>query len=367
MRVLLICLTRRGGLLHFNDCLCGALSKICDAKLLCAASAEHEGKLPDIAVELLDTGHGMSGTITKLLSPGTWKRIRHVIRDFDPDVIHVTSAQEWNPFIGFLVSSVLHKPLIYTIHDVVHHEGTPFYYKATETLFRRMPDGFVVLTESARDVLVRSGIDAERILVVPHGVYDFFTAYKTGAPAQKEILFFGRIEPYKGLHVLLKAVRPVLEAHPDWTLHVAGGGDIAPYADELDHPQIRVSNKFLSDAEVAEAMERCSIVALPYLSASQSGVIPTAFAFGKPVIATNVGGIPETVHDGETGLLIEPNDSDALGCALRKLINDPDLCERLGNNGKRYSELELSWSGIASKHVSFYADILNAKNRGAKY
>ena len=68
---------------------------------------------------------------------------------------------------------------------------------------------------------------------------------------------------------------------------------MTPYRELLDHPQICLTNRFLNDAEVAEFMERASVVALPYLSASQSGVIPTAYAFGKPVIATAVGGIPD--------------------------------------------------------------------------
>ncbi len=354
-RVLLICLTRRGGLLHYNDCLAESLDRFCDVRLLCAAGAEHAQELPETDMYLIDTGKGAKGTVLKLFSPQTWRDIRRISDAFKPDVIHVTSAQEWNPALGFFIRHILKKPLIYTIHDVIHHEGTPFYFKITEGLFRSMPDGLVVLTPQGKRILTGKGVPAEKILTAPHGVYDFFTRYATpDVEEHREILFFGRIEPYKGVGVLLEAVRPLLDAAPDWSLHIAGGGDITPYQPLLDHPRIRVTNRFLSDAEVAESMQRAAIVALPYISASQSGVIPTAYAFGKPVAATAVGGIPDMVRDGETGLLVPPNDPEALRDAIKRLMDDPELRSRLGNAGRVFAAEELSWESIAAKHADFY-------------
>ena len=354
IRVLLICLTRRGGLLHYNDCLAESLSRICDVKLVCAAGAEHARALSEIDMEALETGKGAKGTLLKLFAPQTWKSLRRIADQFDPDVIHITSAQEWNPALGLFIRGRLRKPLIYTVHDVIHHEGTPLYFKITEGLFRGMPDGLSVLTEQGKQFFIQKGFPAEKILVTPHGVYDFFTQHRTGVPEQEEILFFGRIEPYKGLNILLEAARPLLDENPDWKLQIAGGGDVTPYRELLDHPQICLTNRFLSDEEVADFMERAAIVALPYLSASQSGVIPTAFAFGKPVVATAVGGIPDMVRDRETGLLIPPDDVNALRDALRQLMTDPELRGTLGEAGQEFASSELSWASIAEKHVSFY-------------
>ena len=364
IRVLLICLTRRGGLLHFNDCLAESLSKICEVKLVCGENAEHaDGALNGVALRSLNTGKGAKGTVLKLFSPKTWQDLRGVSDEFQPDVVHVTSAQEWNPALGMFVHHSLHKPLIYTIHDVIHHEGTPFYFKITEGIFRGMPDGLVVLTDQGKQILTDKGVDPEKILVAPHGVYDFFTKYKTGVPQQKQILFFGRIEPYKGIHVLLEAARPLLDENPEWSLHIAGGGDVEPYRELLSHPRIKLTNRFIRDEEVAEFMEQAAIVALPYLSASQSGVIPTAFAFGKPVIASAVGGIPDMVRDRETGLLIPPDDPGALRAALSELMQDTSLCERLGEAGKKFAETELSWTSIAEKHAAFYERFIKRENR----
>ena len=358
-RVLLICLTRRGGLLHYNDCLAESLSRICDVRLLCGENAEHaQGALQGVDLCTLNTGKGAKGTVTKLFSSQTWRTIRSISDEFNPDVIHITSAQEWNPALGYFIRHTLHKPLIYTIHDVVHHEGTPFYFKMTESAFRGMPDGLVVLTEEGKQLMAQKGFPAEKILVTPHGVYDFFTKYRKGLPEQKEILFFGRIEPYKGVDVLLDAARPLLDENPDWTLQIAGGGDITQYREKLAHPQIKLDNRFLSDEEVAGFMEQAAIAALPYLSASQSGVIPTAYAFEKAVVATAVGGIPDMVKDHETGLLVPPNDPQALRDALLDLMQNPELRRKLGTAGQKFAETELSWESIAEKHVDFYREFI---------
>ena len=355
IRVLMICLTRRGGLLHFNDCLAESLSRICDLRLICEQNAQHAKELPGVDLQTIDTGKGAKGTILRLFSPRTWKDLRRLADEFRPDVVHITSAQEWNPALGWFVRKTLKKPLIYTIHDVIHHEGTPFYFKITEGIFRSMPDGLVVLTDQGKKILIRKGVPEEKILTAPHGVYDFFTQF--GQPdieERKEILFFGRIEAYKGVGVLLSAARPLLDQYPDWKLQIAGGGDVTPYSELLRHPQIELTNRFISDAEVAEFMQRAAIAALPYLSASQSGVIPTAFAFGKPVVATRVGGIPDMVRDEETGLLVPPNDPEALRTALKRLMDDPALRKRLGEAGRKFAQTELSWDSIAEKHAAFY-------------
>ncbi len=366
-KVLIICMTRRGGLLQFSDCLVKNLAQFCPIAVVTAKNAEHSE--PDwdqntISGFILDMGEGKEGTFQKLFHPGTWKTLSKAMNEFKPDIVHITAAQEWNPFIGFYIRYICRKPLVYTIHDVTYHEGIPIYFKITESLFRKIPNYLIVLTQKGKEQLIQKGTQADRILVVPHGVYDFFTLYsKAEIEPQPQILFFGRIEPYKGLEILLKATEKVLNAHPDWSLHIAGGGDLTPYQQYLSNPQIIVSNRFLSNEEVAMAMQRASIVALPYLSASQSGVIPTAFAFKKAVIATNVGGIPDMVKNMETGILIPPNNVPALEKALNLLIESPELRRRLGENGYRFAHEELGWGAIAKKHVAFYRNILDRKKK----
>lgn len=378
IKVLCIGLARRGGMLHFHDCLVEGLSPQCTVASLTAAAADHSDRVvlqTNVRHFFVDTGKGAIGTLSKLLAPDSWRALERTIEVFSPDVVHVTGAQEWNPFLG----AILRKrniPVVYTVHDVIHHEGVPGYFRVTEAIFRKLPSGFVVLTGESKRQLAAQGVDETKIRVIPHGVYDFFRrtqsdepdsqgADGTDAPTDdskpKTILFFGRIEPYKGLPILLDAFAPLAAAYPGWRLVIAGSGDVSAYRERLDHPQIELINRFVSDEEVETLMKSAEIVALPYLSATQSGVIPTAFPFEKAIVATAVGGIPDMIRDGETGLLVEPNNPASFRNALERLIQDAELRAKLGKAGADFARVNLSWDAIAAQHVAFYQDLILAR------
>jgi len=212
IKVLCIGLARRGGMLHFHDCLVEGLSSQCTVASLTAAAAEHSDRVAqqtNVRHFFVDTGKGAIGTLSKLLAPDSWRALERTIEVFSPDVAHVTGAQEWNPFLGAILKK-RNIPTVYTVHDVIHHEGVPGYFRVTEAIFRKLPSGFVVLTGESKRQLAAQGVDETKIRVIPHGVYDFFrrtqsdepdsqgtngTDAPTDDPKPKTILFFGRIEP----------------------------------------------------------------------------------------------------------------------------------------------------------------------------
>lgn len=375
IKVLCIGLARRGGMLHFHDCLAEGLAAHCTVASLTAATADHGERIAlqtNIRHFFIDTGKGAVGTLSRLLAPDSWRALDRAIDAFCPDVVHITGAQEWNPFLGAILKK-RNIPTVYTVHDVIHHEGVPGYFRVTEAIFRKTPSGFVVLTGESKRQLAAQGVDEAKIRVIPHGVYDFFrknqneaanasesaeTDVLTDEPSRKEILFFGRIEPYKGLPILLDAFAPLAAAYPDWRLVIAGSGDVSAFRERLDHPQIELINRFVSDDEVETLMKRAEIVALPYLSATQSGVIPTAFPFEKAIVATAVGGIPDMIRDGETGLLVEANNAASFRIALERLMTDAELRAKLGKAGADFARTNLSWDAIAAQHVAFYQELL---------
>ena len=115
------------------------------------------------------------------------------------------------------------------------------------------------------------------------------------------------------------------------------------------------------------------MVVLPYIEASQSGIIPIAYAFKKPVVVTNVGSIPEVVDDGITGFIVPPKDPDALASAITKLLRDDKLRKEMGESAYRKMEEELSWDKIADKTIEVYREMVNQhkskrrKNDSKKY
>lgn len=100
--------------------------------------------------------------------------------------------------------------------------------------------------------------------------------------------------------------------------------------------------------------QRSSVVVLPYVEAAQSGVVPTAYGFGRPVVVTTVGGIPEQVDDGVTGLIVPPRDARALADAVIKIMKDEKLRREMGRNASRKLERDFAWDDIAAETVEIY-------------
>src|SRR5258707_15408817 len=131
---------------------------------------------------------------------------------------------------------------------------------------------------------------------------------------ERLILFFGRIWEYKGLEYLIRA-EPLISARvPNVRILIAGRGeDFSRYTEMMVHPdRFIVHNEYIPEERTAEYFRRASVVVLPYIEASQSGVIPLAYSAAKPVVATTVGGLPEMVEDGRTGYLVAPRDTTNL-------------------------------------------------------
>ena len=132
--------------------------------------------------------------------------------------------------------------------------------------------------------------------------------------------------------------------YPNYKLLIAGKGDMHPYKELLKDIENNVIlyNRWIDDEEVSEIIQQIDFLVLPYIDASQSGVIPLAYSFEKPVIATNVGGLSEQVTE-ETGILVEPNNEAQLIAAMAKLIDDYSLVQDLGRTAHQKSTLNNTW------------------------
>ena len=159
------------------------------------------------------------------------------------------------------------------------------------------------------------------------------------APDLQRILFFGRIWKYKGLEYLIHAQPLINAAMPNARIVIAGqGDDFEPYRRMMPQPdRFEVHNRHISAADRDALFRQATVVVLPYIEATQSGVIHFANSYEKPVIATRVGALPDAVDDGVTGVLIEPRDSRAIADAVVALLNDPARCQVMGAAARRNS------------------------------
>ena len=285
------------------------------------------------------------------------RKIFRRIREFAPDVIHYQGAHLW---FDLALPFLRRYPLVFTVHDFQPHPGDRLSQKTplwVEMFARRRADELIVHSQFLRDLVVRNlRGTAEKISVIPHIQIgeDFPTS--TSKEEDHLILFFGRIWEYKGLEFLIRAEPLITARVPDARILIAGQGeDFSRYTRMMVHPdRFIVRNEFISEDLAADYFQRASVVVLPYIEASQSGVIPLAYSAAKPVVATTVGGLPEIVEDGRTGYLVAPRDAAQLADAVTRLLLDPSLRRQMGKNGKSKLQAECSSEVIARKTMEVY-------------
>jgi glycosyltransferase involved in cell wall biosynthesis len=209
---------------------------------------------------------------------------------------------------------------------------------------------------------------SDNISIVPH----IQIGEELGSCAVPEeehlVLFFGRIWQYKGLEYLIRAEPLISTRVPDVRILIAGRGEnFSRYARMMVNPhRFLVHNEFISEERAAEYFQRASVVVLPYIEASQSGVIPMAYSAGKPVVATTVGGLPEMVEHGRTGYLVAPQDEAQIAEAVIALLLDAPLRRRMGANGKHKIATECSPQAIARKTIDAYGRAVAGTVRSPK-
>jgi starch synthase len=356
--VCLICLTRRGGLVNYHLRLTNALAAYTRVSTIISHTAPSQYLNPSVAFQTIDIGdHGARSTLFRL--PVGLLRLYKAIQSLHADIYHITSDQEWNLFLGLLLRA-MGKRIIYTVHDPVPHLGAPWHNVFLEKLFRYLPHAYIVLSQHSLRLMTSQRIPQAKLALA--SISDLFIREIDPVPQKEKIILFqGRLEPYKGLDVLLDAAK-VLADYPDWKLVIAGTGSITPNV--LPHPQIEFLHRFISDDELVDLYRRSAFIVAPYIEATQSTIPVMAMVAARPVIASNVGGLPEYVTHEQTGLLVPPGDAHALANAMRRLMENAELRQRLGENALRVYRSELGWGRAARQHLEGYRKALPPARSG---
>ena len=294
-----------------------------------------------------------------ILSIISWYKINRVIDSIKqdaPDIVYSCMNDLWAPFIFPRLKGITR---VKTIHDVGIHEGSDSKFNVwwNNTGFKDA-EKFVILSNKFVPRLVERGISEDRIVVIPHAGFDYYTKFNTKVSHKSQspvILFFGRIDKYKGIDVLLQALPRVLEKHPNAILRIAGNGNLHAEMTKIKKFKcnIDIHNYWIKDEEVGGLLVDATFVVLPYTHATQSGVIPLAYAFCKPVVATRVGCLDEQVVEGETGYMCEASDPIALAEAMIKMLDNIEKTEQMGLKANEYMKKCLTWESSAKRFESF--------------
>jgi glycosyltransferase involved in cell wall biosynthesis len=303
------------------------------------------------------------------------------VRRFDVVHIHSVGSGKQRRLVRLL--RALGLTVLCTAHEAIPHEqSSDPELKNLRALYNAV-SRIIVHAERTRDELVRVfSVDPKRIDVIPHGSYDFLfpdgrisreaARARVGLPeARPTILFFGLIRRYKGLEYLIEAFERIERSLPDAVLVIVGDvfrGDSDGYAhysrllsDVSGRPNVHRVAGYVPLESVGLYLSAADVIALPYVQTSQSGVLLAAFAAGRPVVVTDIGGLSETVIDGSTGLVVPTRDPDALADAILRILENPETAEAMGRNSAREADTTYSWDRIAARTADLYASAISGR------
>jgi glycosyltransferase involved in cell wall biosynthesis len=293
-----------------------------------------------------------------------FKKFVKKINIFKPDIIHIQLIGNSVDFFIFLLCKFLNKyPLVTTFHDVNLHIGEELLWLNFYRKWIRMYSNLIMVHgEKLKEQMIEQyNLPYEKVHAIHIGEHQVAPFKKYENQDIKEdgnlILFFGRIHEYKGLEYLIKAEPMITKKVPNAKIIIAGAGeDFVKYEEMMGNRKERfiVHNYLIPYEEGAELFQKSSVVVLPYIDASQSGVIPTAYCFKKPVVVTNVGSIPEVVDEGKTGFIVTSKDSQALAEAVIRILKDKKLRMEMGKNAYSKLKNDFSWDRIAERTIMIY-------------
>jgi glycosyltransferase involved in cell wall biosynthesis len=294
-------------------------------------------------------------------------RLPHLIRQLRsirPAVVHAHLTTPLGCRFSLIAAAVARVPaVVATAHLLIESSANRSaqqrvlvsavdrYIAVSKHVASRLRDGFGVPSEKISTVL--NGVRLARFdHLTPNGLRDQLT----GGANVPVILTVARLHPQKGLEFLLDAARQV----PDALFLVAGEGPQRPALEqEARALGLGARVRFLGfRTDVPELLANCDLFVLPSLFEGLPISVLEAMAAGKPVVATSVGGTDEAVVDGDTGLLVPPGDAPALATAIRQLIHDGALAERLGAAGRARVAAHFTAQTMVEQVATVYEEAL---------
>lgn len=395
-----------GGMIHYAYQLCTALSNI-GTKVTLVTSDEYEMEnfphnftvqkqmklWSPTETSQTESAFGWVGRVVKKSYRATrrvfrgvrliveWIRLTNYLIQAKPDIIQFGKIEF--PFEAIFLAILKRNGLV--LSQVCHEfelreQGNNPLITISNKMYRWVYESFSILFfhgESNRQrFLELFKAPAENLHLIEHGNEGLFLSArsKTTSPQQMRerygievnapvILFFGNLTPSKGLPDLLKAFSSVHKKGGSARLVVVGKpskfidmDSLKKLVRELDIAQATIFDaQYLPMEDVGPLMEMATVVVYPYLNSTQSGALQVAYTFGKPVVATNIGGLPEAVEDGQSGFIVPPSAPDELASAIMKLIGNPNLAQEMGSYAKHLSETRFSWDMIAKNIAAIYS------------
>lgn len=282
------------------------------------------------------------------------KKIKEKFKEIQFDYVFKPIFHIWAEDI---INQVSKKKIVTLCHDPVMHSGESLIKRFLYKKHIKNSDEVVVLTKSFVPIICQNyGFKMNHIHYMPHGLMKLYrekqnkNIHNMYDNTNINFLFFGRIQKYKGLDILIEAFNTLKKEYNDITLTIAGNGKIDGFEkiNKLDR-SIRIINEYIPDENVGCYFDGPNVVTvLPYLDATQSGVIPIAIEYGTPIIASDTGGLKEQMLDGKFGVFIEAGNVEDLIEKMKLFIQKREIFEQQRLIMKEAVK-ELEWKEVVAK------------------
>jgi glycosyltransferase involved in cell wall biosynthesis len=234
--------------------------------------------------------------------------------------------------------------------------------KQHERWLWRFSDTIICNAEMLKQVMVeRFSVDPSRIVVIPNAVdTDYFKPAENDAPKAGSVLFIGRLVAEKDPLNLLEGFRLAAREVPDATFVIMGNGSFKTEVEQRIAAYSLQNRVALvpAQSDIRPAMRNASVFTLPSASEASPNVVIEAMAMGLPIVGTRVGGIPELIEEGRTGLLVNPGDPRGLADALVSLLSDPDKARSMGQAGRERAVCRHSLEAMVTRTEEVFLEAL---------
>jgi len=350
LKIALIYLGRKGGGAVYSLEIARALGKKEDVLAVISSQVENLDLWESSGIKILkvSTFNNLWQVIPSTLNIVKIINLIRNIKKFHPDVIYYPMGHLWGNIINFALGNI---PKVVTRHDPIANIGDKnILVEFFGDIFIKTADRVIILSKSLIDIMVKMGFSESKIDVIPHGDFSYYAknSFKKKEYFTNTILFFGRISKYKGMGILLKAFKIVEQRIKNASLLIVGNGNLKPYNSLIKScKNVEIVNRWIKDDEIPKYFKRSDFLVAPYIDASQSGVIKIANAFSMPVIASNIGGLPEQVDNNKTGYLVEPGNEFDLAEKCIKLLKNKELIISMGENALKKEKSDYNWDKIS--------------------
>lgn len=283
------------------------------------------------------------------------------IKRLNPKIVYATHFHPWLAFLP-LLKRVVPFTFVYAVHEDPYgtkEAAHPIFRYIERFVFNRA-DAIVTHSRYIAHT-VEPYLHGRKLHVMPLGAYagacPNLKPSISSAADPLRVLFFGRLEEYKGLDLLLNAFGILKKKQVSAVLHLSGRGELsADFLRTARELGVEIDRRWVPPQEVCGILSQADVLVLPYTAASQSGVISLGLGIGLPLVVTRVGGLPEYVEDGVSGYVVAPSAEEIAG-ALEKYARDRTLVGKHGAESLRRGSGMLSWEDGAKGLVEFLKNI----------